>query len=75
MSEYVEIESRDYLARDTYSKGIVNTNYDAYKAAVQRSEEAKKRQEQLNAVTSEINSLKKDMNEIKSLLEKIATKE
>ena len=73
--KYVDIENRDYLVRDTYSKGIVNTNYDAYKAAVQRSEEAKKRQEQLESATKEINSLRKEMTEIKSLLEKITSKE
>lgn len=73
--KYVDIENRDYLVRDTYSKGVVNTNYDAYKAAVQRSEEAKKKNEQLESATKEINSLRKEMTEIKSLLEKIASKE
>ena len=68
MTEYIQVEDNPNLARDTNSRAIVNTNMDAYRAAVARSRAAQKQKDELRDAVRDINSLKSEMHEIKSLL-------
>jgi len=68
MTEYIKVENHPDLARDTNSRGIVNTNMAAYEAAVARSRAVQKSKDELRDAVRDINSLKSEMHEIKSLL-------
>ena len=63
------------LARDTVSGAIVNTNMQAYEAAVNRSRNVKQQKDSMRDAVRDINNLKSEMHEIKSLLLKLVDKE
>ena len=71
MTDYLKVEGHEHLVRDMGSTGNVNTNRDAYMAAVERSRNAQKQKNELRDATREINSLKSEMHEIKSLLKEL----
>jgi len=73
--EYVPVEDHPTLARDMGSRAIVNTNMQAYEAAVKRATAVKQQKDSLRDAVRDINSLKSEMNEIKSLLLKLVDKE
>jgi len=68
MTDYVKVENHPDLARDTNSRGVVNTNFAAYEASVARSRAAQNQKDELRDAVRDINSLKNEMHEIKSLL-------
>lgn len=68
MAEFIQVEDNPNLARDTNSRAIVNTNMEAYKAAVARSRAAQKQRDELRDAVRDINNLKCEMHEIKNLL-------
>jgi hypothetical protein len=68
MTEFIQVEDNPNLARDTNSRAIVNTNMEAYKAAVARSRAAQKQRDELRDAVRDINNLKCEMHEIKNLL-------
>jgi len=68
MTEFIQVEDNPNLARDTNSRAIVNTNMEAYKAAVSRSRAAQKQRDELRDAVRDINNLKCEMHEIKNLL-------
>jgi len=74
MTEFVKVENHPDLVRDTNSRAIVNTNMDAYKAAVARSRAAQKQRDDLRDAVRDINNLKCEMHEIKSLLLQLVDK-
>lgn len=59
----VETEKKA-LARDTYSKAIVNTDREAY----QRHKVERAQKQKMMSAVDEINSLKKDMSELKDMV-------
>jgi hypothetical protein len=74
MTEYIQVEDNPNLARDTNSRAIVNTNMDAYRAAVARSRAAQKQKDELRDAVRDINNLKCEMHEIKNLLLQLVDK-
>jgi len=74
MSEYLQVEGHKELVRDTKSKAIINTDKNAYNAAVKRAREAQNQRDQLRDATREINNIKCEMHEIKSLLVQLLDK-
>jgi hypothetical protein len=75
MTEYIKVKDHPHLARDTGSRGIVNTNIAAYEAAVARSRAANKQKDDLRDAVRDINNLKSEMHEIKNLLLKLVDKD
>ena len=75
MSEYLKVEDYPKLARDVNSRGVVNTDMNAYQAAVAKSKPFKKQKDELRDCVRDINNLKCEMHEIKSLLLKLVDKE
>jgi hypothetical protein len=72
--ELLKVEGHESLARDTYSRAIINTNRSAYESAVARAKSAKKQNQDIRDATREINNLKCEMHEIKSLLMQLLEK-
>ena len=70
----LKIEERKDLYKDPHSKGIINTDINAYQLAIARSKERQKQKERLEDVDNQIQSLREDMDLIKSMLQKIVEK-
>ena len=75
MTEYKGIEGHSDLIKDMHSKAVINTNRNAYLAAVQRKKNFIAQRDSLRDATREINILKSEMHEIKSLLIKLVEKD
>ena len=75
MADYLKVQEHPDLARDTVSGAIVNTNMQAYEAAVNRSRNVKQQKDSMRDAVRGINNLKSEMHEIKSLLLKLVDKE
>ena len=75
MSDYKNIEGHQDLIKDMHSKAVINTNRNAYLAAVQRKKNFIAQKDSLRDATREINILKSEMHEIKSLLVKLVEKD
>lgn len=73
--EYIKVESREDLARDTASGGIVNRDVVAYERAIKRAQAAQEQRDAIRDTTREINTLKCEMHEIKSLLKELVGKQ
>lgn len=63
MNNLIPVEEKNNLHRDSFSKAILNTNNEAYKAYLIKQQKE-----------HEINKLKNDVEEIKQLLQHILTK-
>jgi len=68
MTEFVKVENHPDLARDMNSRAVINTNMEAYKAAVSRARAVQKSKDELRDAVRDINNLKCEMHEIKNLL-------
>ena len=75
MSDYKNIEGHQDLIKDMHSKAVINTNRNAYLAAVQRKKNILAQKDELRDATREINILKSEMHEIKNLLVKLVEKD
>ncbi len=75
MSEYKPVEGHSDLIKDMHSKAVINTNRNAYLAAVQRKKAMVAQKDELRDATREINTLKSEMHEIKTLLVKLVEKD
>ena len=67
MSEYLQVEGKGDLVRDTKSGAIINRNRGAYELAKRRAAEAQKQRDEIRSTTREINTLKCEMHEIKDM--------
>ena len=63
MSEYKPVEGHSDLIKDMHSKAVINTNRNAYLAAVQRKKTMVAQKDELRDATREINTLKSEMHE------------
>lgn len=71
MAEYLQVEGKQDLFRDSNSGAIVNKNRSAYEMAKRRASEAKKQRDEIRSATREINTLKCEIHEIKDMLKKL----
>ena len=70
--EYLKVKDKDNLVRDTYSNGIVNTDYENYKKYVDSYKRKMEESKRIQNLESELGNIKNDLNEIKSLLRNLA---
>lgn len=70
----IKVKDNPHLARDEYSKAIINTDTRGYESYMNTRERMKRQQELLLNNTQEIQSLKEDVSEIKNLLEQLVIK-
>jgi len=68
MTEYLKVEGKQDLVRDTNSGAIINRNRSAFELAKKRAAEAQKQRDEIRGATREINTLKCEMHEIKDML-------
>jgi glutathione peroxidase-family protein len=66
--QYVKVQGRDGLVRDTATKAIVNTNKSDFEKYLLQRDTAVKRHQQLEKHEQDINSIKSELSEIKELL-------
>jgi len=72
--EFEVVEDRPELIRDTYSKGIVNRDTDAYNKYMLSAEKRKKRNFKIDKTVEEINILKEQMSDMQDTLRLILNK-
>jgi hypothetical protein len=70
--EYIRVKDKNNLVRDTYSNGIVNTDYENYKKYVDSYKRKMEESKRIQNLESELGNIKNDLNEIKSLLRNLA---
>ena len=68
MAQYLQVEDKQDLVRDTSTNAIVNRNRNAYEIAVKRASDAQRQRDEIRNATREINILKCEMHEIKNML-------
>ena len=73
-TEYIPVENKPDLVRESGSKAIINRNRGAYDLAIKRAKAAQQQRDEIRDTTREINSLKCEMHEIKSLLQELVRK-
>jgi len=73
-TEYISVENKPDLVRESGSKAIINRNRGAYDLAIKRAKAAQQQRDEIRDTTREINSLKCEMHEIKSLLQELVGK-
>lgn len=66
--EYIKVKDKNNLARDSYSNGIINTDYENYKKYVDSYKRKVEESMRIKNLEGELNVIKNDLNEIKSLL-------
>lgn len=66
--DYIKVKDKDYLERDTFSNGIVNTDIEGYNKYIENYKRNYSSQQKIKSLESDMNSIKNDINEIKSLL-------
>ncbi len=66
--EYLKVKDKDYLIRDSYSNGIVNTDLESYNKYVQNYKKTYDERQKIKNLESDVNQIKNDLDEIKTLL-------
>ena len=68
MSNFVPVEGRMGLYRDTDSTAIVNNNTHEYKSYMARKKAMQEKNNELDQMKEDLDGMKDEMSEIKSLL-------
>lgn len=70
--DYIKVKDKDYLVRDSYSNGIVNTDEESYNAYIQNYKKKYFESQKLKTLEKDINVIKNDLDEIKHLLRSLS---
>lgn len=70
--EYIKVKDKNNLVRDTYSNGIVNTDYENYKKYVDSYKKKIEESNRIQTLENEIGNIKNDLSEIKDLLRNLS---
>ena len=70
--KYIKVKDKNNLVRDTYSNGIVNTDYENYKKYIDSYKRKLEESKRIQNLESEIGEIKNDLNEIKFLLRNLS---
>ena len=68
MKNYIPVEGKRNLFRDSSSNSIVNTDSTAYDSYIQLRNQKLKEKDEMNSLKNEVDSIKDELGEIKSLL-------
>ena len=68
----IRVKDNPSLARDAYSKAIINTDNKGYEDYIHNRERIKSQQNLVLNNAEQIESLKKDVQEIKDILQQLA---
>ena len=72
--DYEAVEGHPEVIRDTYSKGIVNRDTDAYQRYMAAAKKRKKRNLKIDKTVEEINILNEQMSDMQDTLRLILNK-
>jgi len=67
-TKFIEVEGVGYLARDTYSKALINRNKTALAQYRQKKLIQEKQFDSIQKCSDDINTLKQELTEIKNTL-------
>ena len=70
--DYIKVKDKNHLVRDSFSNGIVNTDYENYKKYIESYKQKLSETKEIKDLQEEVSSMKEDLSEIKSLLRSIA---
>jgi flagellar biosynthesis chaperone FliJ len=70
--DYIKVKDKDNLVRDSYSNGIVNTDYNSYNKYLSAYENRISSQNKLNEFEKDMIQLRNDIEEIKTLLRNLS---
>lgn len=66
--EYLKVEGRDSLVRDTSNMAIINTSTTEYEEYIARRNAVLAEKEEMSMQRQELNTLKSEISEIKQML-------
>ena len=69
---YIKVKDKDYLERDSYSNGIVNTDAEGYIQYIENYKKRYKETQRIQNLENDVNEIKNNLNEIKNLLRSLA---
>lgn len=65
---YIKVKDKNYLERDAFSHGIVNTDFENYQKYVETYKEKFNEKQRIKQLETDMESIKENLNEIKMLL-------
>ena len=74
MSDKLIVEDHPELIKDSYSKGIVSRDINAYEKYMTSALKRKNRQSKLDNAVDEINTIKEEMSDMKNMLRQLLNK-
>lgn len=74
MSEQLIVEDHPELLKDSYSKGVVSRDINAYEKYMTSALKRKDRQSRLDDTVEEINTIKEEMSDMKNMLRQLLNK-
>jgi|TARA_Y100000034_G_C6811191_1_gene364551 hypothetical protein len=74
MSDKLIVEDHPELIKDSYSKGIVSRDINAYEKYMTSALKRKNRQSKLDNAVDEINTIKEEMSDMKDMIRQLLNK-
>ena len=74
MSDLLVVEDHPELLKDTYSKGVVSRDNNAYEKYMSAALKRKDRQSRLDDAVDEINTIKEEMSDMKDMIRQLLNK-
>lgn len=74
MSDFIPVEGRSHLYRNTDSQAIVNRDKTAYREYMDRKKALEKKNSEFESMKDELDNVKSDIGDIKDMLSSIVQK-
>jgi len=74
MSDFIPVEGRSHLYRNTDSQAIVNRDNTAYREYMSRKKALEKKNSEFESMKEELDNVKSDIGDIKDMLSSIVQK-
>ena len=74
MSDFIPVEGRAHLYRNTDSQAIVNRDKTAYREYISRKKALEKKNSEFDSMKEELDNVKSDIGDIKDMLSSIVQK-
>ena len=74
MSDFIPVEGRSHLYRNTDSQAIVNRDNTAYREYMDRKKALEKKNSEFDTMKEELDNVKSDIGDIKDMLSSIVQK-
>lgn len=74
MSDFIPVEGRSHLYRNTDSQAIVNRDKTAYREYMDRKKALEKKNSEFESMKEELDNVKSDIGDIKDMLSSIVQK-